>query len=299
MPKKSQIIPIEPENDIPIVDCHAHFPDKEPYRKPTHSYENQYQFFFEKHNGQFIISSASLWDYEYIQDFIKTHENIYMTMGCGMPSDRYSSPNEAEEQAEQIEFLKVKTDNYIAIGEFGLDFHHAKSFEKREQQIEFFQRIIKETKHLDKPYVLHVRNPTERDKDPASPKEEYNERDICNKIILETLERENIPPEKVMWHCFSGPTEDGPKLAEKGYFISIPSSAYGFNRWRRNIKNVPLNKLLTETDSCFQHPFRMGGFNTPANVRYTVAAIAYVNEINQSKVAEQILLNAKEFFDIN
>ena len=298
MPKKSQIIPIKPENDIPIVDCHAHFPDKEPRRTPTHSYESQYQYFFEEHNGQFIISSASLWDYEFIQNFIDTHDNIYLTMGCGLPSDRYSSPGEKERQNEHIKFWKDNPEKYVAIGEFGLDFHHAKSFEKREEQVELFKRIISETKHLKKPYVLHVRNPTERDVNPGCAKPEYNERDICNRIIEETLESENIPPEEVMWHCFSGPAEYGPVLAKKGYYISVPSSAYGFNRWRRNIPNVPITQLLTETDSHYQHPFKMGAFNTPANVKYAVAAIAYVNNKKQKEVANQILINAKKFFRI-
>ena len=117
--------------------------------------------------------------------------------------------------------------------------------------------------------------------------------------ITKILEEEGIAPERVQWHCFSGPQEWGPKLAEKGYYISIPSSAYGFNRWRRNIKGVPLENLLTETDSCFQHPFKMGAFNTPTNVKYALAAIAYVNEMEQQEVAERILGNAKRFFGVS
>ena len=84
-----------------------------------------------------------------------------------------------------------------------------------------------------------------------------------------------------------------------GFYISIPSSAYGFKRWRRNIQGVSLNKLLTETDSCFQHPISMGGYNTPANVKYSVAAIAFVNDIEQQEVAQIVLGNAKKFFGIS
>ena len=49
--RKNEAILIKPELNLPIVDCHCHFPDKEPYRKPTHSYESQHEFFFEEHNG--------------------------------------------------------------------------------------------------------------------------------------------------------------------------------------------------------------------------------------------------------
>ena len=101
-----------------------------------------------------------------------------------------------------------------------------------------------------------------------------------------------------MWHCFSGPAEWAPKIAEKGYYISVPSSAFGFKRWRRNIKGIPLENILTETDACFQHPFKMGTFNTPANVKYSVAAIAYEKDIKQKEVTDQVLLNAKKLFGI-
>ena len=43
----------------------------------------------------------------------------------------------------------------------------------------------------------------------------------------------------------------------------------------------------------------MGGFNEPANVKYAVAAIAYVNEMEQQEVAEKVLENAKKFFGIS
>ncbi|MCG3221143.1 MAG: TatD family hydrolase [Candidatus Heimdallarchaeota archaeon] len=297
--RKNEAIPIEPEQDLPIVDCHCHFPDKEPYRKPTHSHESQFEFFFEKHNGKFIISSSSDFDYDYVQDFMQTHDKMYMTMGTGIPTNRYPMNEVLKDYKAFLEIVENNQDTYVGIGEFGLDFHHGKTLKIRQQQIEQFQRVIHETKHLNKPYVLHVRNATQRDIDQNNPNHEFNQRDFCNKSIVRILEEEGIKPEKVMWHCFSGPQEWGPKLAKMGYYISIPSSAYGFKRWRRNIQGVPMDKLLTETDSCFQHPISMGGYNTPANVKYSVAAIAYVNEMKQQEVAEKVLGNAKKFFGIS
>ena len=293
---RNEVIPIKPENDLPLEDCHAHFPDKEPYRKPTHTDEEQYDFFFEKHNGQFIIASGSDYDYDYIQSYIKSHDNMYFTLGCINPTDRYSLEEVMGEYKRFLDLAENKQDTYIGIGEFGLDFHHGKSQKVRKQQIEFFQRLVSDTKHLNKPYVLHVRNATQRDIDQKNPNHEYNQRDFCNKVVERILEEEQISPDRVMWHCFSGPAEWGPKLAKKGYYISVPSSAYGFNRWRRNIRGVPLNRLLTETDACMQHPFKMGAYNTPANVKYSIAAIAYVNEMDQQDVAEQVLANARRLF---
>ena len=296
----NEIIPIKPEQDLTLVDCHAHFPDRNPLRKPTHSIESQYDFFFKKHNGQFIINSTHVYKQEHIYqiDFNKKHKGIYITIGCLKPSDRYDMNEVMKEHVDFIEALENHQDYYVGIGEFGLDFHHAKKLSRRQEQIDYFQKIIQETKHLNKPYILHVRNATQRDIDQKNPNHEFNERDFCNRTVVRILKEEGIKPENVQWHCFSGPQEWGAKLAKMGHNISIPSSAYGFRRWRRNISGVPLDKLLTETDSCMQHPFRMGAYNTPANVKYSVAAIAYVNEMEQQKVAEQVLKNAKEFFKV-
>ena len=297
---KNEIIPIKPEQDLPLVDCHAHFPDRNPLRKPTHSVESQYDFFFNKHDGKFIINSTHIYKEEHLYqiDFKNEHPGIYLTIGCLKPSDRYGMDVVNEEHKNFIEAVENYQNDYIGIGEFGLDFHHAKKFSRRKQQIEYFQRVIQETEHLKKPYILHVRNATQRDIDQNNPNHEFNQRDYCNREVVRVLEEEGIKPERVQWHCFSGPQEWGSKLAKMGYYISIPSSAYGFNRWRRNITNVPLENLLAETDACMQHPFRMGAYNTPANVKYSIAAIAYVNQIDQYEVAKQVLKNAKELFNI-
>jgi Tat protein secretion system quality control protein TatD with DNase activity len=42
----------------------------------------------------------------------------------------------------------------------------------------------------------------------------------------------------------------------------------------------------------------MGTFNTPANVKYSIAAIAHEKEITQKQVADQVLVNAKKLFGI-
>lgn len=298
MPRKSERIPIDPIPDIPLIDCHCHFPLEKSSKGMPNSYNEQYQEFF-RQNGKLIITSTGYHSYKFTQQFMKTHDNMRMTFGWGAQTVTFST--EAEHNRDfpkYLDYVLNNTKEYICIGEIGLDFHHAKTIEKREKQIEIFEKIIQETKHLDKPYALHVRNAGPRDQDPANPNDPYNEPDRVNKIILEILEDEQIPPERVMWHCFSGPASWGKNLAEEGYFISVPSSAFGFRRWRRNSAEVPLNQILTETDASWQHPYKMGMFNEPVNVKYAIAAVAYTHGIDQDKVANQVYENALQFFDL-
>ena len=165
-----------------------------------------------------------------------------------------SETHEIEFQ-QWLEFLFSNPDDYLGIGEIGLDFHHAKTIDSRVRQIEIFTNIIEATKSLNKPYILHVRNPGPNDRDLDNPDHEYNGPDVVNKIIIEILNREQIPPSHVIWHCFSGPPDWGIRLAAEGYYLSVPSSAYGFKSWRNNIQGVALEQLLTETDSRSQHPY--------------------------------------------
>ncbi len=146
--------------------------------------------------------------------------------------------------------------------------------------------------------MIHVRNPGQNDTDRYHPDHPYNEPDSVNTIILKILEEEGILPHEVMWHCFSGPKEYGVKLAEKGYYLSVITSAYGQKRWRNYTKDVPIENLLTETDSPFQHPYQFGGFNTPNHVKYSIAAIAESHSMDQKVIANKIFENAKKFFNI-
>ncbi|MHA1518842.1 MAG: TatD family hydrolase [Promethearchaeota archaeon] len=299
MGRKSDRIPIEPAENLPLIDCHCHFPLEKAPRGMPYSYDQQYQEFFDN-NGQAIITSTDYYGYSFTKKFVQSHSNMHMTYGWGPQTVTFSSKAEHDRDfPKYLDFCVSHAEEFACIGEIGLDFHHALEYEKRERQIEIFEKIIHTTKHLNKPYSLHVRNAGPHDIDPKNPNDAYNESDRVNNIILEILEDEGIPSQKVMWHCFSGPADWGPFLAEKDYFISVPSSAYGFRKWRRNSEGVPITRLLTETDAAWQHPYKMGAFNTPLNVKYAVAAIAHTHQLEQLAVANQVLKNATQFFNLN
>ena len=80
--------------------------------------------------------------------------------------------------------------------------------------------------------------------------------------------------------------------------LSVPSSAYSINKWRRVTKNTPLNSLLTETDSYYQHPYLRGPVNVPLNVKYSIAALAFSHNISQEEVSRITVENAINFFNL-
>jgi len=299
MPKK--IVVPEPESGLKFIDVHCHMPFYRPKNDQLPTNKEQYLSYF-KMGGQYLITSTiDMQTLNLTLDFMKKFDkNFGFTCGWApqtvtyTPKDKYNL-----EWKKWIDFIQNNSEEYLGIGEIGLDFHHAKTLEKRNNQIEVFKKIIELTRDLNKPYILHVRNAAEQEFDKEHPKHRFNKKDGVNKEILNILKDFKIGPKRVMWHCFSGPEDYGTSLPNQGYILSVPSSAYGFNRWRRATKFTPLESLVTETDSYFQHPYKRGPLNVPSNVRYSIAAIAYSHNVPQKLVSEKTVNNAKNFFNLN
>lgn len=298
MPKKENIP--EPEENIKFIDVHCHLPFHRPKNDQLPSDREQYLNFFNM-GGQFLITSTiDTQTLNLTLDFMKeSTKNFGFTCGWApqtvtyTPKEKYKS-----EWKKWVEFVQNNQEKYLAIGEIGLDFHHAKTLEKRNKQVEVFKEILELTKDFDKPYVLHVRNATQNEFDRQYPKHRFNKIDGVNKEILHILKEFKIMPQRVLWHCFSGPKEYGRTLPNQGYMLSVPSSAYGFERWRKVTRFTPLDSLVTETDSYYQHPYKRGPINVPSNVRYSIAAIAYSHNVPQKEVGEKTIENAIKFFNL-
>ncbi len=298
----SKIITVpEPESGLKFIDVHCHMPFHRPKNDQLPKDEEQYLNYF-KMGGQYLITSTiDMQTLNLTLDFMKKFDKDFgFTCGWAPQTVTYTSKDKYDlEWKKWIDFIQNNSEKYLGIGEIGLDFHHAKTLEKRNNQVEVFKKIIELTRDLNKPYILHVRNAAEQEFDKEHPKHRFNKKDGVNKEILDILKDFKIDPKRVMWHCFSGPEDYGTSLPNQGFILSVPSSAYGFNRWRRVTKFTPLESLVTETDSYYQHPYKRGPINVPSNVRYSIAAIAYSHNVPQKLVSEKTVNNAKNFFTLN
>jgi len=298
MPKKN-IVP-EPEEGLNFIDCHCHLPFPRPKNDKLPSDKEQYYDFFKNGGLYLITSSIDMETLDLTLDFKEKYPKNY-GFCCGWAPQTVTYTNKKKYEVDWkkwTDFVSNNQEKYLAIGEIGLDFHHAKTLEKRNKQIEELKKIFELTKEFDKPYVLHVRNAAEHEFDRQNPKHRFNKKDGANREILRILKEYQINPKKVMWHCFSGPEEYGINLPKQGFLLSVPSSAYGFSRWRKNSENTPLDSLVTETDSYYQHPYKGGPINVPANVNYSVAALAYSHHTSQEEVSTKTIENAIRFFNL-
>jgi TatD DNase family protein len=298
MPKKIEVP--EPEDNLEFIDVHCHLPFPRPKNDKLPSDTEQYNEFFELGGKYLITSTIDNNTLKMTLIFLEDKGHYSFTCGWAPQTVTYTPKNKYKtEWNKWINFVEENYDKVLAFGEIGLDFHHAKTLEKREKQVRELRKIFELTKQYNKPYVLHIRNAAKHEMDQDNPKHRYNKHDGATKEILNILEEFKIDPTKVMWHCFSGPKEYSLPLSKKGFMFSVPSSAYSNKRWRENTESIPLSNLLTETDSYYQHPFLRGPVNVPSNVRYSIAAIAYSHNVSQNEVSEKTIMNAIKFFNLS
>jgi len=177
---------------------------------------------------------------------------------------------------KELEYLKKNKNKFVAIGEIGLDYNWPEyQTEKiKEEQKDNFKKILKVVKELDMPVVIHSRK-AEQD-------------------AIEILEELKI--NKVIMHCFSGKVSLIKRAADNGWFFSIPPIITRLQHFQTLVSIVPLNQLLTETDSPYLSPIA-GERNEPANVMFTIKEIAKIKKLSEKEVADSIWENSKRLFN--
>lgn len=209
------------------------------------------------------------------QQLAEQQEIVYFTVGVH-PHDA-KDMNDAE-WAKLVELAKTH-DKVVGIGETGLDFFYNHS--TPEEQEESFIRHIKLAQQVNKPLVIHDRDSHE---------------DVMR--ILTDNGGFNIPGE---FHCFSGDWDLAKRVIDKGYYIAL-GGVVTFPKaveLHEVAKNVPLEKLLLETDSPFLTPVpKRGKRNEPWYTSYIAARIADLKGITAEEVIEVTGQNAINLFGL-
>ena len=102
-------------------------------------------------------------------------------------------------------------------------------------------------------------------------------------------------------HCFSYSPEMATEFLNMGFYIGLdgPVTFRNSKTPKEVATEVPLEKLLLETDSPYlsPHPLR-GTVNEPLNIRLVLDEIANLKGISKKHVAEETYNNALKLFNI-
>lgn len=175
----------------------------------------------------------------------------------------------------------AKHPKVVGIGECGLDYYRLEP-ESEIKQKENFEKQIALANEVDKPLMLHVRS--------GSGRSAYME-------ALEILKSSA----KVGgdFHFFAGSWEEATAILDAGFNLSFTGVVTFTHDYDEVVRNTPLDRILTETDSPYVAPIpHRGKRNEPIHVREVVKAIARIRNEDEEKVRVQLLGNAEQFFNI-
>jgi TatD DNase family protein len=212
-------------------------------------------------------------------------ENMFAAVAIH-PHEAKSANDRTLNEIKQIAANK----KVVAIGETGLDYHYVNKWHglpAREdtarmavpqQQRDSFIRHLELARKLNLPVVIHSREAFE---------------DTVK--ILEENEAE-----KVVFHCFSGSVEQAKVVLDKGWFISLTGVVTFKNaeKTRKVAKEVPLDRLMIETDAPYMtpEPMRKQKINEPAMLINTAKFIAELRGMELADFAGQVTATTRRFF---
>lgn len=108
--------------------------------------------------------------------------------------------------------------------------------------------------------------------------------------VLDMVER-HLPQDRgaVVMHWFTGTRSEARRAAALGCYFSVNAEMVRSDRGRAVVADLPMDRLLTETDGPFTQV--SGRPSEPADVRVTVAAIAGVRNVTAEAVAGAVRKN--------
>lgn len=172
----------------------------------------------------------------------------------------------------------------VAIGEIGLDFYRV--YAPAEQQTRVLEWQLNFADNRGLPVIIHSRQA---------------EKEMISVLTSWSSRRAHPQKPPGVIHCFNGTLETACTYLDLGFFISIGAyTGYPSSKaFREVVKQLPLDRLLVETDSPFLPPQRIRGErNEPAFVLEAARVLSDVKGISIEEVAIATTSNASQLFGL-
>ncbi|MBS0271219.1 MAG: TatD family hydrolase [Proteobacteria bacterium] len=253
-----------------LVDSHCHL-DYEPMSTDI---EGTLKRAVDKGINGFLTICTDLSKIPVMTSIAESHENVYATAGV--------HPHESQKAGTSAEIFKILTEvashtKIVGFGETGLDYYYTHS--PKSVQQESFASHIEAGIESNLPLIVHTRDAEE---------------DTIH--LIKTIGKGNS---RGVIHCFSGSKWLRDQALELGFYISI-SGIITFNKasaLREIVKDVPLEKLLVETDAPFLAPEpHRGKSNQPAYLVETAKKLAELKQVAYDELCHQTTQNFLSLF---
>jgi TatD DNase family protein len=177
----------------------------------------------------------------------------------------------------------AKSKKVVAIGEIGLDYYHLDNekdiIEQKKLQADVFTQQLDLAVELSLPVIIHCRE--------------------AHEDVLPILEKYQNRLKGVI-HCYSGDLELAKKYNKIGFLISFTGLITFARQWDEVIREIPLDYIMTETDSPYMTPIPFRGQrNEPAYVMEVAKKIADLKGLSLDEVSKVTLDNARRLFALD
>ncbi len=253
-----------------FVDTHCHIQFKDFAISPEEAIENALR----EDVKTFIAVGCALKDSQDAVNLAQKNDCVFASIGL--------HPHEGAEYAGDekalVEFKELAgQDRVIAIGETGLDYYYMNSPKKAQKELLIMQLEL--AKKHDLPVILHIRDAFD-DFWPI-----FDEFKGLRGVV----------------HSFSSGLEDLEQVLARGLYVGLN----GIMTFTKNpaqldaAKQVPLDRLLLETDAPFltPTPYR-GKMCEPKHVRITAEFLAKLRNEDLELLAESTTNNARKLFKL-
>ena len=226
-----------------------------------------------------LCVSVDLPDFPNVLKLAQEHPHLYASVGV--------HPDYEDTPEPSLEFLvetASKHPKIIAIGETGLDYYRMgdRSYESLEWQRNRFRTHIRASLASRKPLIIHTRS--------------------ASADTIKILKEEGAERIGGVMHCFTESYEVAKAAMDMGFFISF-SGIVTFKSAKdlqETCKQVPLDKMLIETDSPYLAPIPYRGkINEPAWVSKVGEFIADLKGVPIETLATSTSNNFFECFQLD
>ena len=191
----------------------------------------------------------------------EAHDNVWCSVGVHPHSADQEGPDSPDALLKYADHPRV-----VGIGEAGLDYFHKNS--TPENQASGFRAHIEAARVSGLPLIVHTRDADE------------------DTLAIMKDELANGRYEAVI-HCYSSSPALGYEAVELGFYLGL-GGILTFKRseeLRETITNVPLDRILLETDSPYlaPEPYR-GKKNEPSYVAHVAAKLAEVKQVGVGEI---------------
>lgn len=223
-----------------------------------------------------IMPNVDLGTIERMREFHTTYPEI-TSMAMGL------HPTEIKESwRDDIAMIDAEWDShhddYIAVGEIGIDLYWDKTFAN--EQMQAFEIQSRYAVEMNLPIIIHCREGLDQ--------------------TLEVLSGFEKKPTCV-FHSFGGTPKDVERIRNIGDFYFGINGVVTFKNahLENTINQITLNRILLETDAPYLAPVpKRGKRNEPSYITYTRDKIAKILDVDNRKVDDITTISAKKIFGI-